>query len=340
MIDRPDAPNGPAPHASPLQKDILLLKREMNAVLLAHYYVDADVQDVADHVGDSLELSRRAAETNADVIVFAGVHFMAETAKILNPEKLVLLPDLDAGCTLAESAPAWLFRAFRERHPDHLAVTYINSTAEVKALSDIICTSSSAETILRHIPSEVPVLFAPDKNLGRYLAKSTGRPMLLWQGTCTVHEQFSERKLHALQFRHPGALVVAHPECEAPVLERADFIGSTSGLLRFVREHAVREFIVATEAGILHQMRLACPDTVFHPAPPDADCACNECPYMKRNSLEKVHRCMVARAPAITLDEQLRRRALTPIERMLQLSASVPGTVPELLDGIALPFRA
>ena len=228
--------------------------------------MEAEVQDLADFVGDSLELSRRAAETDADVIVFAGVHFMAETAKILNPSKRVLLPDLDAGCTLAESAPVHLFRAFRERHPDHLAMTYINSTAEVKALSDIVCTSSSAEVILRQLPSDVPVLFAPDKNLGRYLAARTGREMLLWQGTCTVHEQFSEKKLHELQIRHPGAVLIAHPECEAAVLERADFIGSTSALLHFVRQHAATEFIVATEAGILHQMHLACPGKIFYPA--------------------------------------------------------------------------
>lgn len=317
---------------------ILSLKRERNAVLLAHYYVDAEVQDLADFVGDSLELSRRAAETDADVIVFAGVHFMAETAKILNPSKTVLLPDLDAGCTLAESAPAYLFRAFRERHPQHLAVTYINSTAEVKALSDIICTSSSAEAILRQLPPDVPVLFAPDKNLGRYLAKVTGRELLLWQGTCTVHEQFSEKKLHELQFRHPAALLVAHPECEEAVLARADYIGSTSALLQFVKRSDASEFIVATEAGILHQMRLACPGKVFHPAPPDAPCACNECPYMKRNTMEALYRCMAAGAPEIVIDEPLRSRALAPIERMLHLSAGEKTGISDILHGIVLPF--
>lgn len=302
------------------EKEILRLKKEMNAVILAHYYQDSEIQDLADFVGDSLELSRRAAATPADVIVFAGVHFMAETAKILSPLKTVLLPDLEAGCSLAEGCPADAFKAFREQHPDHVAITYINCSAEVKALSDIICTSSNAEKIVLQIPAETPILFSPDKNLGAYLVKKTGRPMLLWNASCIVHETFSERKIAALQVEHPGAKLIAHPECEAAILEHAVFIGSTSALLSYVEKSSDREFIVATESGILHQMEKRCPDKVFIPAPPVANCACNECPYMKMNTLEKLYLCMKNRAPEIVMEESLRVRAEGAISRMMEMS--------------------
>jgi quinolinate synthase len=328
-------------HPEPdLATGILRLKRELNAVILAHYYQNPEIQDLADFVGDSLELSRKAMETKAETIVFAGVHFMAETAKILNPGKRVLLPDLNAGCSLAESAPAWLFRRFRLQHPDHLALTYINCTADVKALSDIICTSSSAEKILSRIPAEVPVLFSPDKNLGKFLVRKTGRPMLLWQGTCAVHEQFNDRALHALRAEHPSAALIAHPECEESLLEEADFIGSTSALLRYVQEDRREEFIVATESGILHQMRKACPDKLFHPAPADEACSCSECPYMKLNTMEKLYRCMNDLSPEIVLDPETARAARVSIERMLALAGPDPEAARAAIDGIELPFRA
>jgi quinolinate synthase len=303
-----------------LEEEILRLKRDLNAVILAHYYQDSEIQDLADVVGDSLELSRRAASTEADVIVFAGVHFMAETAKILNPHKQVLLPDLNAGCSLAEGCPAPQFRAFRDSHPDHVAITYINCSAEVKALSDIICTSSNAEKIIHQIPEERPILFAPDRNLGRYLVKKTGRQMLLWQGTCIVHETFSERKLLHLRSRYPRATLIAHPECDEVILERADFVGSTSALLRYVQQSAEQEFIIATEAGIIHQMEKSCPDKVFIPAPPEENCACNLCPYMKLNTMEKLYLCMENRAPEISMSDDLIRRAYKPMRRMLDMS--------------------
>jgi quinolinate synthase len=303
-----------------LEEEILRQKREMNAVLLAHFYQHSEIQDIADFVGDSLELSRQAASTDADVIVFAGVHFMAETAKILSPNKTVLIPDEKAGCSLAEGCPAPLFKAFREQYPEHIAITYINCTADVKALSDIICTSSNAEKIIRQIPQGQPIIFAPDKNLGKYLVKKTGRQMLLWQGTCIVHETFSDRKIHQLQFDHPDAKLIAHPECEEVVLDKADFIGSTSALLRYVQESPAKEFIIATEAGILHQMQKKCPEKVLIPAPPDANCACNECPYMKLNTMEKVYLCMKNLSPEIVLDGEIARRALVPIQRMMAMS--------------------
>jgi quinolinate synthase len=307
-----------APHN--LEEEILRLKKDLNAVILAHYYQESEIQDLADFVGDSLELSRRAAATDADVIVFAGVHFMAETAKILNPHKLVLLPDLEAGCSLAEGCPGPAFKKFREAHPDHVAITYINCSAEVKALSDIICTSSNAEKLIRQIPAEKPILFSPDKNLGAYLRKKTGRDMLLWNGSCIVHETFSERKILALQLEHPDAEIIAHPECEESLLSRASFIGSTSALLKYVQSSPKREFIVATEVGILHQMEKHSPGKIYYPAPPDANCACNECPHMKRNTMEKLYLCMKNRTPEITMDEELRLRALKPIQRMLEMS--------------------
>jgi quinolinate synthase len=303
-----------------LEEEILRLKRDLNAVILAHYYQDSEIQDLADLVGDSLELSRRAASTEAEVIVFAGVHFMAETAKILNPRKQVLLPDLNAGCSLAEGCPAPQFKAFRESHPDHFAITYINCSAEVKALSDIICTSSNAEKIIRQVPQDRPILFAPDRNLGKYLVKKTGRQMLLWQGACIVHETFSERKLLQLASKYPRATLIAHPECDEVILGKADFVGSTSALLRYVQQSAEREFIIATEAGIIHQMEKSCPDKVFIPAPPEESCACNLCPYMKLNTMEKLYLCMQNRGPEILMDDDLIRRAYKPIRLMLDMS--------------------
>jgi quinolinate synthase len=303
-----------------LEKEIVRLKRELNAVILAHYYQDSEIQDLADFVGDSLQLSQQAAATKADVIVFAGVLFMAETAKILNPSKPVVLPDLKAGCSLADGCPAPLFKAFRDRHPGHVSITYINCSAEVKALSDIICTSSNAEKIIRQIPREQPILFAPDQHLGRFLIKKTGREMTLWPGSCIVHEMFSEKSLVQLKERHPGALVIAHPECPEAVLRHADYVGSTSGLLNYSKQSPVTEFIVATESGILHQMEKACPEKTFISAPGEGGCSCSECPHMKLNTMEKLYLCMRDRKPEIILDEDLRQRALKPIVRMLQMS--------------------
>lgn len=304
-----------------LVEEILRLKKEINAVLLAHYYQESEIQDIADFIGDSLELARRSQETDADVIVFAGVHFMAETAKILNPTKQVLIPDMAAGCSLASGCPAPEFRRFRELHPDHIAVTYINCSAEVKALSDIICTSSSAEKIIEKIPRDQKILFAPDRNLGSYLIKKTGRDMLLWQGTCIVHETFSERKIIELKVRYPKALLIAHPECEPSLLARADFIGSTSALLKFTQESASEEFIVATEAGILHQMEKLSPHKRFIAAPPQEEsCSCNNCPYMKLNTLEKIYLCMRNRAPEINLPDDVMEGARRSLARMLEMS--------------------
>jgi len=300
--------------------EILKLKKELNAVILAHYYQESEIQDLADFVGDSLELARRAKSTSADVIVFAGVHFMAETAKILNPHKPVLLPDLEAGCSLADSCPAPLFKAFREKHPEHVAITYINCTAAVKALSDIICTSSNAEKIINQIPKDQPILFSPDRNLGKYLSKKTGREMLLWDGTCIVHETFSERKIIDLQTQYPDAKLIAHPECEDALLNRADFIGSTSKLLNYTQEDSNLSYIVATEVGIIHQMKKASPHKVFIPAPPEKNCDCNECPFMKLNTLEKLYLCMKNGKPEITMDKETLAKALKPIERMLEMS--------------------
>ncbi|MDI6780296.1 MAG: quinolinate synthase NadA [Bacteroidota bacterium] len=305
-----------------LEQEIYKLQKHLNAVILAHYYQFSEIQDLADFVGDSLELSRKVAATDAKVIVFAGVHFMAETAKILSPHKQVLLPDLEAGCSLAEGCPADAFKLFKEQHPGHIVITYINSSAEVKALSDIICTSSSAEKIIRQLPESQPIIFAPDRNLGKYLMKKTGRDMVLWQGSCIVHETFNERKILELKTQHPGAKLIAHPECEESLLAEANFIGSTSGLLKHVCESSDKEFIVATEVGIIHQMQIHCPDKLFIPAPPnDASCSCNECPYMKLNTMEKLYLCMKNRSPEIIIDEDLRQRALIPIQRMLEMTA-------------------
>ncbi len=297
------------------------LKRDLNAVVLAHYYQDADIQDVADYIGDSLGLSRQAAATSADVIVFAGVHFMAETAKILNPHKQVLLPDLDAGCSLADSCPPDAFAAFKAAHPDHLVVSYINCTAAIKAMSDIICTSSNAVSIVQQLPAEQKIIFAPDQNLGRYVMQQTGRDMVLWQGSCMVHETFSEKKLVQLQITHPEAEIIAHPECEAVVLRHADFIGSTTALLKYAQQSTKTEFIVVTEPGIIHQMEKQAPGKVFIPAPPTANCACNECPHMRLNTLEKLYLAMKTRQPEITLAPDIQHQALKPIQRMLEMSA-------------------
>lgn len=303
--------------------EIEKLKKENNAVILAHYYQESEIQDLADVVGDSLELARKAKSTKADVIVFAGVHFMAETAKILNPDKMVLLPDLAAGCSLADSCPAPLFQAYRQLHPDHLAITYINCSAEVKALSDIICTSSNAENIINRLPEDQPILFSPDKNLGNYLMKKTGRKMLLWDGSCIVHETFSERKIIDLQVQHPGAKIIAHPECEETVLRHADFIGSTSKLLSYVSEDTAQSYIVATEPGILHQMGKLAPWKTYYAAPPESNCNCNECPYMRLNTLEKLYLCMRDKTPQINLSNEIMAKALRPIERMLEMSTPV-----------------
>jgi quinolinate synthase len=303
-----------------LFSEIERLKNEKNAVVLAHYYQEPDIQDVADFIGDSLALAQKAQSTTADIIVFAGVHFMAETAKILNPNKKVLLPDLKAGCSLADSAPADAFKKFKENHPDHLVITYINCTAEVKALSDIICTSSNAEAIINSLPKEQKIIFAPDKNLGAYLIKKTGRDMVLWNGACQVHELFSLEKITKLKMRHPDAKVIAHPECEESLLKVADFIGSTSALLKYSAQNPATEFIVATEAGILHQMQIQSPTKTFIPAPPDNACACNDCPFMKLNTLEKLYLCMEYEEPEIIMDEKLMEAAKKPIERMLEIS--------------------
>jgi quinolinate synthase len=304
-----------------LFSEIERLKIEKNAIVLAHYYQEPDIQDVADFIGDSLALAQKAQSTNADMIVFAGVHFMAETAKILNPTKKVLLPDLNAGCSLADSAPADLFKKFKDQYPDHLVITYINCSAEIKALSDIICTSSNAEAIINSLPKEQKIIFAPDKNLGAYLIKKTGRDMVLWNGSCMVHELFSLQKITKLKMRHPKAKIIAHPECEEAVLKTADFIGSTSALLKYSLQNEATEFIVVTEAGILHQMQIQAPSKTFIPAPPDNSCACNDCPYMKLNTLEKLYSCMKYEKPEIIMDEQLRIASKKPIERMLEISA-------------------
>ncbi|MBS1592494.1 MAG: quinolinate synthase NadA, partial [Bacteroidetes bacterium] len=282
------------------------LKKQKNAIVLAHYYQEPDIQDVADFIGDSLGLAQKAAETNADIIVFAGVHFMAETAKILNPSKKVLLPDLKAGCSLADSAPTQLFKKFKEQHPNHVVISYINCSAEIKALSDIICTSSNAEKIIESLPINQPIIFAPDRNLGAYLNKKTGRNMVLWNGACMVHEIFSLEKIIKLKIRHPKAKLIAHPECEEAILNKADFIGSTSQLLKYVQTDNSPEYIVATETGILYKMQQTAPYKTLIPAPPNNSCACNDCPHMKLNTLEKLYLCMEYELPELTMNETLR----------------------------------
>ena len=302
-----------------LFEEIARLKKEKNAVILAHYYQDADIQDIADYIGDSLGLAQEAAKTSADMIVFAGVHFMAETAKLLNPGKKVVMPDLRAGCSLADSCPPEKFRAFREAHPGHVVISYINCTAAIKAQSDIICTSSNAIKVVESIPRDTPIIFAPDKNLGAWVAKKTGRDLVLWDGACMVHEIFSFEKIIKLKERHPEALFIAHPECEEPVLKMADFIGSTTALLNFTKSSPASSFIVATESGILHQMHKSSPEKTFIPAPPNNNCACNDCPHMKLNTLEKVYLCMKHELPEVNIAPDLFDDALSPLKRMLEI---------------------
>ena len=301
--------------------EIKKLKQEKNAIILAHYYQDADIQDIADYIGDSLGLSQQAAKTDADIIVFAGVHFMAETAKILCPDKKVLLPDLKAGCSLADSCPADKFREFKKKYPDHLVISYINCTAELKTLTDIVCTSTNAIQIVESLPKDQKIIFAPDKNLGAYIKKKTGRDMVLWDGACMVHEIFSLEKIVKLKAQYPKALLLAHPECEAPLLEIADYIGSTTGILNYATRSDAKEFIVATESGIIHQMQKLNPGKTFIPAPPNNSCACNDCPHMKLNTLEKLYNCLKYEAPEIILSTELIEKAKKPILKMLELSA-------------------
>jgi quinolinate synthase len=306
-----------------LFREIKKLKEEKKAIILAHYYQDGDIQDVADYIGDSLGLAQQAQSTNADMIVFAGVHFMAETAKILNPSKKVVIPDLLAGCSLSDSCPPDQFKAFKELHPGHIVISYINCSAEIKALSDIICTSSNAIHIVESLPKYQPIIFAPDKNLGAYINKKTGRNMLLWNGACMVHEIFSLEKINRLKIRHPEAKIIAHPECLENVLAVADYIGSTTQLLKYSKNDPADTFIVVTEAGILHQMVKESPHKTFIPGPPVNNCACNDCPHMKRNTLAKIYLCMKHELPEITMEENLRLAAKKPLDRMLDLSVGI-----------------
>ncbi len=303
--------------------EIEKLKKEKNAVILAHYYQDSDIQDIADYIGDSLGLSQEAAKTDADIIVFAGVHFMAETAKILSPSKKVLLPDLKAGCSLADTCPPNLFAEFKKKYPDHLVITYVNCSAGIKALSDIVCTSSNAVQIVESLPIDQKIIFAPDKNLGAYIIKKTGRDMVLWNGACMVHEIFSLEKIIKLKERYPDAKVIAHPECEESVLSVADFIGSTTALLNYTKKDTANSYIVATESGILHQMILSNPSKQFIPAPPNNNCACNDCPHMKLNTLEKLYNCLKYELPEVTLTDELIQKAKAPILKMLDISSKL-----------------
>jgi quinolinate synthase len=314
--------NAPSEVEIDIFEEINKLKHEKNAVILAHYYQDADIQDVADIIGDSLALAQEAAKTKADLIVFAGVHFMAETAKILNPDKKVVMPDLHAGCSLADSCPADKFAEFKKKYPNHVVISYINCTAEVKALTDIICTSSNAEKIINSVPKDKGIIFAPDKNLGAYMVKKTGRDMVLWNGSCMVHEIFSLEKINHLKEQNPGAKLISHPECEEPILKISDMIGSTTALLKYTQQDKSNVFIVATETGIIHQMMKTSPHKTFIPAPPNNSCACNDCPHMKLNTLEKLYLCIKNEKPEIILPLQLMQQAEKPIRRMLELSAN------------------
>jgi quinolinate synthase len=312
------------PPAWKLEEEIERLKKERNAVILAHYYQESEIQDLADHVGDSLGLARAAQKANADVIAFCGVHFMAEVAKILNPQCTVVLPDLAAGCSLADGCPPDQFRKFIDAHPGHFVVSYINCSAAVKAMSDVIVTSSNAVKIVEQIPKDQPIIFAPDKHLARYVQKQTGRDMVVWQGTCIVHETFSEKKIIDLLMRNPGAELIAHPECEEPVLRHAKYIGSTTGLIKYAVSSPTQTLIVATEEGVLHQMKRDAPDKTFIPAPPeDESCACNQCPHMRRNTMEKLYLCLRDLTPTIEMDEQLRLAAKKPIDKMLEMSTGI-----------------
>jgi quinolinate synthase len=303
-----------------LFEEIRKLKLEKNAIILAHYYQEPDIQDIADYIGDSLGLAQEAEKTNAEIIVFAGVHFMAETAKILNPTKKVIIPDMKAGCSLSDSCPPELFKKFKEKYPDHIVISYINCSAGIKALSDIICTSSNAKKIVDSLPKDQPIIFAPDKNLGAYINSASNRNMVLWNGACMVHEIFSLEKIVRLKERNPEALLIAHPECEEAILSIADFIGSTTQLLNFTKQPKYQSFIVATESGILHKMQQLSPNKTFIPAPPDNSCACNDCPHMKRNTLEKLYIALKYEQPEILMEEELRLRAKRPIEKMLEMS--------------------
>jgi quinolinate synthase len=312
------------PPAWKLEEEIERLKKERNAVILSHYYQESEIQDLADHVGDSLGLARAAQKANADVIAFCGVHFMAEVAKILNPQCTVVLPDLAAGCSLADGCPPDQFRRFLDQHPGHFVVSYINCSAAVKAMSDVIVTSSNAVKIVEQIPKDQPIIFAPDKHLARYVMKQTGRDMVVWQGTCIVHETFSEKKIIDLLLRNPGAELIAHPECEEPVLRHATYIGSTTGLIKYAVSSAAKTLIVATEEGVLHQMKRDAPDKTFIPAPPeDESCACNQCPHMRRNTMEKLYLCLRDLTPTIEMDETLRLAAKRPIDKMLEMSTGI-----------------
>jgi quinolinate synthase len=312
------------PPAWKLEEEIERLKKERNAVILAHYYQESEIQDLADHVGDSLGLARAAQKANADVIAFCGVHFMAEVAKILNPQCTVVLPDLAAGCSLADGCPPDQFRKFIDAHPGHFVVSYINCSAAVKAMSDVIVTSSNAVKIVQQIPKDQPIIFAPDKHLARYVMKQTGRDMVVWQGTCIVHETFSEKKIIELLMRNPGAELIAHPECEEPVLRHAKYIGSTTGLIKYAISSPTQTLIVATEEGVLHQMKRDAPHKTFIPAPPeDESCACNQCPHMRRNTMEKLYLCLRDRTPTIEMDEALRVAAKKPIDKMLEMSTGI-----------------
>lgn len=304
-----------------LEAEIEKLKKEKNAIILAHYYQDSEIQDIADYIGDSLGLSQMAAETEADMIVFAGVHFMAETAKMLSPDKTVVLPDLKAGCSLADSCPAPLFKKFKEKYPDHVVVSYVNTSAQMKTLTDICCTSTNAVQVIESVPKDKGIIFAPDRNLGNYLIKKTGRDMILWNGSCMVHEIFSNEKITKLMVQHPDAKFIAHPECEASLLEKADFIGSTTGLLNYTKNNEATSFIVATESGIIHQMEKASPHKTFIPAPPtESTCACNECPHMRRNTMEKLYLAMKYGTPEVTLPEWIIKKGVKSIDRMLEIS--------------------
>ena len=305
-----------------IKEQILELKKDKNAVILAHYYQEAAIQEIADYVGDSLGLSQEAEKTDADIILFAGVHFMAETAKILNPTKKVILPDLNAGCSLASSCPPDLFKKFIDLHPNHLVITYVNCSAEIKAMSDIVCTSSNAIKIVESVPIDKPIIFAPDKNLGNYINQKTGRNMLLWDGSCVVHEAFSLDKLIALYQKNPDAKIIAHPESETHILETASYIGSTAGMIDFVKTDSNSKYIVATEAGILHKMQQEVTNKILIPAPSkeDTTCACSECGFMKMNTLQKVYDCLLNESPKISIPENIRIKALKPIQRMLEIS--------------------
>lgn len=301
-------------------EEIQRLRKEKNAVILAHYYQVPEIQDIADYIGDSLGLAQQAQETTADIIVFAGVHFMAETAKILNPEKKVLIPDMDAGCSLADGCPPDDFRRFKEEHPDHTVISYINCSAGIKVLSDVICTSSNAKAIVDSFPQDAKLIFAPDKNLGAYINDVTGRDMVLWDGTCQVHDILKTEEVIRLKMAHPDAMLIAHPECQAPILALADYVGSTTGLLQFTRKDSARKYIVATETGILHQMKKASPDKEFIIVPTDETCSCNDCPYMKLNTLQKIYLCLRDEKPELLLDESVIEKALLPMQRMLHIS--------------------